>query len=238
MSLFINFVKKIFFKLHKPDILIHEKIFFYNSPKFPEERIIIPEYIETIIFGSNFDDELNCWSIKLPSSVKLIFFGNKFNSIIKTHIFFKSVEKIVFGNSFDKPFKCFLPQLKSIEFGKSFRQPIEFVAYKLEEIKFNNNYKGEFKKKFYDNKINLYFKEKNDYFLKRGKTVQNYYHKEFIKNIYINDFKVVCEKECVICYNRECENEIRCTECKNVFIIVCKICYKNIKKCLYCNNIL
>lgn len=88
----------------------------------------------TYIYFVNYTGELNC----LSNGVKVINFGNKFNSCIMNLP--TSVEEIITGNSFNKSVDYLPSNLKSIKFGNSFNQHVNDLLPGLEMIIFGHDF--------------------------------------------------------------------------------------------------
>ena len=78
--------------------------------------------------------ELNC----LPSGIKLIDFGNNFDS--KINILPISMEEIILGNKFNQMVNNLPPNLKSIKFGEKFNQMVDNLPSQLEIIIFGSSF--------------------------------------------------------------------------------------------------
>lgn len=88
----------------------------------------------THLYFVNLLGELNC----LSSGVKVIDFGNKFDSNIKNLPY--TVEEIILGNEFNQSVDYLPLNLKIIKFGEKFNRDISNLPLTLERIIFGKNF--------------------------------------------------------------------------------------------------
>lgn len=113
-----------------------------NSYKYYTTNLVLPESLETITFGKNFN--VNIDYIKFYNNLRIITFGDAFNQPLENVSFPQSVLTISFGDSFDKSLNNVkLPtNLQTLKFGKNFNQSLDKVILpqKLESMIFGEKF--------------------------------------------------------------------------------------------------
>lgn len=140
--------------------IIDGNIMIFGSDSFYNRSLTVPNGIKTLIFTDNFNDEITFHSLKFSSSLETIYFGKSFNTKIKRTFFFKNIKHIIFGDSFNQQFNCFLPIIESVEFGRDYNQPVEFVNRKgtLKKIILKENFNSFFKEKYTGVNVHIFLK--------------------------------------------------------------------------------
>lgn len=158
--------------------IINNDIMIFSSDCFFDRSLSVPKGIKTLIFTDNFNDEINIHTLKFTYTLETIYFGKSFNRKIKKTFYFKNVKHIIFGDSFNHPFNCFLPNIISVEFGRDYNHPVEFVNKKstLKKIILKENFNSTFNEKYSGVNVHLFLKSsessKHKFFsLKRNDSV-------------------------------------------------------------------
>ncbi|AYV80079.1 MAG: hypothetical protein Gaeavirus8_10 [Gaeavirus sp.] len=96
----------------------------------------IPSSVKIIIFGNNFDQPVDI--IKFPETIEKIVFGYNFNQPIDNITFPEGIRFIKFGWNFNQPvIKTKFPSsLRSIHFGWKFNQSLDNLPDTIEQLFF------------------------------------------------------------------------------------------------------
>lgn len=125
-------------KLKKIIIGFSNKSHFKNISSFNLETI--PDYVEEIIFGDDFNQQLNY----LPTNIKKITFGFNFRYDINYNLL-DSIEYLEFGYNFNNIIYKYPSNLKVLKFGRNFSNNLNNLPEGLIELEINERFNSTIK---------------------------------------------------------------------------------------------
>jgi len=115
---------------------------YYYSWKFSTTNLVLPQSLETITFGKNFNVRIDY--IRFYNNLHTIIFGDSFNQSLENVSFPPSIKNITFGIAFNMSLnEVKLPvNLETLKFGKNFNQSLDkvFFGNSLQSIIFGEKF--------------------------------------------------------------------------------------------------